>query len=105
MALEIYAVGTFEERGGNNVRTAKDASSYSRPSIFGKDLKGCGSKTHWVFQATAQFNSLSNCEIINEGFLSISGGLNKNNASFPTGVEQMTNFVRDRIMATTAPVI
>lgn len=104
MALQIYATGTFENRGGTNVRTAKDSSSYSQPAVYNKDLVGCGGSTHWVFQATAQFNSLDNCKITNEGYVSISGGLKKTNASFPTGVEQMVNFVKDRIMSTTAPI-
>jgi len=97
--LTIYDVATYEDRGASNVRPQKDSSSFSRTSIYNKDLVGCGTKTHWIFQSTAQFNSLDDCKITNEGFVSISGGLKRTNPSFPTGVQSMVNFLVDRIMA------
>jgi hypothetical protein len=93
MALVIYGPDTYENRGNQFVRPLHDASSYSRPSVYSKDLKGCGVKTHIMFQGTAQFNSLNDCHIVNEVFVSISGGIAIAGNTPANGVNSMVQFV------------
>lgn len=75
--MDLRLSGTWQRRGaiGDVQVSPKTSSSISPVSVYAKDLVGCGSPTHKVFQRSISINVLTDCKIENVGFMSLSGGV------------------------------